>query len=290
MQDEHVLVDILSTLHRLEARFDDQSDRLSVIERSVSPDPDPPLRRSTSTRTWAASERASIEKMTAEYKTSVANIRNRFEFIDDSSPSVSGVWVDKTEKDADGQSVSVYSEPERPESRMRLDLVPPPRNGNREKPAKMHIIALRYEDMVESPAAISSQADSATASPFTSFSGTSTPASSPGYAGTVTFDEMLDNISNNGGSRSNIPAIQIHIKESILQHFEKLRSTSHVWAEKAMHGLYAAADPVPDRVVKSLKQTAGRFSKPCSKAFQRAIACTGRKMVDQQLKRLDVAA
>jgi hypothetical protein len=67
-----VLVDILTTLHRLEARFDDQSDRISVIERCVSPEPDqnPTLRRSASSRTWA-SERVSAERMAAEYKNSV---------------------------------------------------------------------------------------------------------------------------------------------------------------------------------------------------------------------------
>ncbi|KAK4442347.1 hypothetical protein QBC34DRAFT_444224 [Podospora aff. communis PSN243] len=281
MEHQDVLVNILSTLHRLEARFDDQSDRLTIIERSVSPAPEPSLRRSTSTRTWAStrpSTRPSVDQMTAEYKTSIAEIRNRFTFIDDSE-SEHSVRREHAEKDGDLQSVSVYS---RPQSQLQLELVPPPRNPDRDKAPEL--IAVRYEDIVDSPEPMSSGASSISSNQFSqSNSPAASSATTPGYAGNVTFSDYMDNGSNRSSrSRDNIRA-------SVSQHAANLRNLSNVWLQKAVHNLYVAVDVLPDRM-ETIKNSAARVSQTCFKAVRRAASCVGRKMVEQQLKRLDASA
>jgi len=281
MQDQDTLVVILSTLHRLEARFEDQSDRLTVIERSVSPGPEPSLRRSISTRTWS-STRPSVDQMAAEYKTSIAEIRNRFTFVDDSE-SDGSVNMNHTpaDKDGDWQSVSVYS---RPQSQLQLELVPPPRNPDRDKHEAPELIAVRYEDMVDSPEPMSSNGTFISNSQF---SPASSPAASstttPGYPGNVTFSDYLENHSNHSDrSRDSIRA-------SLAQRAANLRNMSHVLLEKAVDNLFAVMDTLPDRM-ETVKNSATRVSQNCFKAFQRAARYVGRKMVEQQLKRLDASA
>jgi len=295
-----VLVDILTTLHRLEARFDDQSDRISVIERCVSPEPDqnPTLRRSASSRTWA-SERISAERMAAEYKSSVANIRNRFEFIDDWRSELSAHAAEAT-RDDNRQSISVHSlSSSQSRSQPLMELVPPPRNPDREKAPEMQMITTRYEDMLQNPPTISSSSSFSNKtnsfsnnSQFSSFrrggGRTSTRASTPGYAGTVTFSDILDPRQiNNDGDRDSVsgPQLHAHIKEFVSRYLACLRGCSRVWAARTFDGLCAVAEQVPDEV-ESLRRTAGRASKSCGVVFRRTAACAGRKMVDLQLKRL----
>ena len=296
-----VLVDILTTLHRLEARFDDQSDRISVIERCVSPEPDqnPTLRRSASSRTWA-SERVSAERMAAEYKSSVGNIRNRFEFIDDWRSELSAHTANATHDD-NRQSISVHSlSPPQSRSQLQIELIPPPRNPNREKaPETRKMITTRYEDMSPNPTVISSSSSFSKANSFSNsqFSsrrggGASTRASTPGYAGTVTFSDILDPRQiNNDEDRDSFSGpqlpvhVHVHIKQFVSRYLACLRGCSRVWAARTFDGLCAVAEQVPDEV-ESLRRTAGRASKSCGMALRRAAACAGRKMVDLQLKRL----
>lgn len=116
MQDPKILADILTSLQRLENRFEDQTDRLASIELSVrsrATSPTPP----SASRTL---ESYSVEEMAADYQASVSKLRSRFEFIDDDmdnqtrEPNDTGDW----------QSISVYSS--RPQSQVLLNGLPLP--------------------------------------------------------------------------------------------------------------------------------------------------------------------
>ena len=121
MQDPKVLADILTTLQRLESRFGDQTDRLATIELSVrsgatSPTPPSVYRPST------ALNRYSVEEMAADHQASVARLRNRFDFIDDENQDK--MYARVVDDAGDWQSVSVYSS--RPHSQVFLDGFPLP--------------------------------------------------------------------------------------------------------------------------------------------------------------------
>ncbi|KAK4450979.1 hypothetical protein QBC34DRAFT_424294 [Podospora aff. communis PSN243] len=145
MQDPKVLVDILTTLQRLESLFEDQTDRLTIIELSVrsgATSPAPP----SVYRPSSALNRYSVEEMTAEYHASVSRLRNRFDSIDDDIQS-ERLPAGEVDDVAEWQSISVYSS--RPQSQILLDgfpLPPPPPVPPKDERRPLHINTSPNED------------------------------------------------------------------------------------------------------------------------------------------------
>lgn len=314
MQNTNVLVDILTTLQRLENRFEDQNDRLTTIELSVRSDatsPVPPsvYRPSTAMddrpglhqdedRNWVMN-RFSVEQMAAEYKESVARLRNRFEFVDEKSVILQATG--EVDEMSDWRSVSVYSS--RPHSQLRFDAFPPPLippkderratcalvdtlgdDNNNNKKTEVFFSSTRYEDTLPTPPLTASSVSSNSSS-----SNSRQPPSTPSTSvASQSSQAPAAQISERNRHWIHGPA---HKLETAKTAFKTSRLSRR--SRKSLDRIRVNVFPAKARIVENstaLRRSANRAIKTCLRVVPNFFAWVGRKMVVQQMKRLDLAA
>lgn len=317
-----VLQDILTTLHRLEMRFDDQNDRLGTVESSIpvtggspmthvgnmpsfrrSPTADGPMpyfpRPLYSTEKYDASLRNSSA---SEYVESVMRMRNRFEFDSrselaevpqelmtehDDAPEEIQEGTSYMDGGNDWYTMSVYSS--RPLSRLELDIPPVP--GISQQETCTCEIHQRASDMPRQTMSYHDTPTTATSMDSPSFgrsllesehSASTAPSTAPS---TPTFKQSQENIGS-------VPGIYGNLKQSFKRSMS-IRSRDRAPAvpkqslpiteETASLSEAEASVPGP-----SLLTMAKRNAKACISILPRSVSFVTRRLVEQQLKMLEL--